>query len=385
MADFWSESIAKGVRLYQRTEGAPIYLSIARGGQKSRRSLGHGDYVLARQQATVGLMPAESRVAQPVQEAPSAKQLTLAELASRWALSAQCQARVGSAQAASRMRYLADILGPHRTVESLVPEDIEAYAHQRGKTRKKNTIAAELSILKAACRWAVKNRYAASHPFAAIRVERDPNAARPMLSNDEIDRLFKVAEPMQKRLLLLARDTGRRLHALRMLEWQDVDLDRGTITWRAASDKLRRTSTAPMSDRLWALLKKVPKAERVGYVVRALGKQPTDAIVTTTAERWLTEMMDRAKVKRPKQGGWHMFRRRWATDRKHVPLRAAMDAGGWRSVAVFVETYQRSDEDTLRDVVNNAPVRRQYDTGTVSKTGHTRTHFETTRTRHRGT
>lgn len=383
MADTWSELVAPGVRLYQRTPGSPIYLSISRHGEKSRRSLGHMDHVRARQEA-LSLAPATSGVARDGSSLPVAP-LTLDLLVLKFSASAQCQQRVDHQQAAARLAFVADAIGRQRTVESLVPDDIDGYAHRRARKVRPNTIRAELAVLKAACRWAVKNRHAVAHPFGSVRIDKDMNPVRPILSNEEIDKLIDVADPMQRRLLFLARDTGRRIRALRELRWDDIDLVKGAITWRSETDKTNRTSITPMADRLWDFLKTVPAAERTSYVIRAKGKGKTTPIVTTTAERWLNEMMTRAKLVKPKGGGWHMFRRRWATDRSEVPLKMAMDAGGWKSVAVFVETYQRSDEAGLREAMNApierlanakkaAPVTRQYGTGTVSQMRHTKTH-----------
>lgn len=376
MSEVWSEHISPGVRLYQRSAGSPITLSIIlANGKKSRRSLGHADHERARREALqVGSAPS-ARVAQPGAGAAAggSTPLTLADLCTRFSLSAQAQQRIDYPQVKARLGFVVAAIGVDKTVEGLVPEDIDGYAHTRGKVVRPNTVRSELAIFKAACRWAVKNRLAAGQPFGAVRLDRDMNPVRPLLSNAEIDHLVQLAGPMQKRLLLLARDTGRRLRALRLLTWERVNLKTGEITWTADTDKTRRVATVPMTDRLWAFLKTVPTTERVGFVVRAGGKKPTDAIVTTTAERWLNDLLKQAKIPKPDRGGWHMFRRRWATDRGKVPLKMAMDAGGWRSVAVFVETYQRSDEAGLRAAMN-APVSQQYDTGTVSRADTRRTH-----------
>jgi hypothetical protein len=39
-----------------------------------------------------------------------------------------------------------------------------------------------------------------------------------------------------------------------------------------------------------------------------------------TARYWLPEGEKRAKLLRQRQGGWHAFRRAWATARKNLPL-----------------------------------------------------------------
>jgi integrase len=69
--------------------------------------------------------------------------------------------------------------------------------------------------------------------------------------------------------LVLAEGTGRRLSAIRHLRWDDIDLEHGTIRWRAEADKKRaerhaklpklkggstylsRTSPRPEDGRTW--------------------------------------------------------------------------------------------------------------------------------------
>jgi hypothetical protein len=44
------------------------------------------------------------------------------------------------------------------------------------------------------------------------------------------------------------------------------------------------------------------------------------------------------------------FRRKWATERKHYPLKDVALAGGWLGLR-SVETYTQADEETIRTVV----------------------------------
>lgn len=58
-----------------------------------------------------------------------------------------------------------------------------------------------------------------------------------------------------------------------------------------------------------------------------------------------------AKVPSQRQGGWHAFRRAWATRRKHLPVQDVMAAGGWRDVKALQRAYQASDPETVRKVM----------------------------------
>ena len=51
-------------------------------------------------------------------------------------------------------------------------------------------------------------------------------------------------------------------------------------------------------------------------------------------------------------GVWHPYRRKWAIERKHWPIRDVAAVGGWKSIRSLVECYAQSDRETMRAVVN---------------------------------
>lgn len=53
-------------------------------------------------------------------------------------------------------------------------------------------------------------------------------------------------------------------------------------------------------------------------------------------------------------GMWHPFRRKWATERKHLPDKDVMEVGGWRSLDALKQPYQQADPTTMLAVVMNA-------------------------------
>ena len=50
---------------------------------------------------------------------------------------------------------------------------------------------------------------------------------------------------------------------------------------------------------------------------------------------------------------WHAYRRKWMVERKDLPLKDVMEAGGWSDVQTVMTCYQQADDDTLRRVINN--------------------------------
>jgi hypothetical protein len=46
-------------------------------------------------------------------------------------------------------------------------------------------------------------------------------------------------------------------------------------------------------------------------------------------EKWLLAAEEAVKLSKLDGGLWHPYRRKWASERKHLPLRDVAAAGGW--------------------------------------------------------
>lgn len=79
-------------------------------------------------------------------------------------------------------------------------------------------------------------------------------------------------------------------------------------------------------------------------------QDPASPVSKTTAYYWMRTAEKRAGLPHQKQGGWHAFRRAWATARKHLPLQDVMAADGWLDPAALQTAYQHADAETIRAV-----------------------------------
>lgn len=70
------------------------------------------------------------------------------------------------------------------------------------------------------------------------------------------------------------------------------------------------------------------------------------------ASAWLEQGEKLAGVPKLKGGLWHHFRRKWATERKHVPTADVAAAGGWSDQSTVREVYQQADAETMFKVVS---------------------------------
>jgi hypothetical protein len=60
-----------------------------------------------------------------------------------------------------------------------------------------------------------------------------------------------------------------------------------------------------------------------------------------------------AGVERLDGGLWHAYRRKWATERKELPLKDVAAGGGWKDVTTLLTCYQHADEATMLKVMDS--------------------------------
>ncbi len=157
-------------------------------------------------------------------------------------------------------------------------------------------------------------------------------------------------------LLDIVDGTGRRISAVCQLRYEDLRLDvgpYGAIRWPAHTDKQGKEWEVPISPQVRAAIDRV-LAERPGLGGGYLFPSPDDIGRPITYERvrvWLQKGERLAGL--PKQQGslWHAYRRKWATERKHLSPTDVAQAGGWSNVATLQRCYQQADEATMLEVV----------------------------------
>ena len=67
---------------------------------------------------------------------------------------------------------------------------------------------------------------------------------------------------------------------------------------------------------------------------------------------WLLVAERHAGLPKLEGGLWHPYRRKWATERKHRPLKDVAAAGGWKDIDTLLRCYQQPDEDTVLAVMS---------------------------------
>ena len=153
--------------------------------------------------------------------------------------------------------------------------------------------------------------------------------------------------------LVLAEATGRRIGAVRQLRWEDIDYASPAITWRADADKMGVLWTIDLAAPLVAELRQFQaRLSGIGGWVFPSTRFPDQPMDRWAMVKWLLVAEADAGLPKLVGGVWHPYRRKWAMERKHWPIRDVAAVGGWKSIRSLVECYAQSDRETMRAVVN---------------------------------
>jgi integrase len=286
--------------------------------------------------------------------------------------------------AASRAPVLLGHFGEDFDVRTLTAVDVQGYqaARRAGGIRcgpdrvtapvRQRSVHADLALLRAMLRWAAGvrvggGRWLDRNPLEGVRFEREPNPVRPVATWEQflalraqLRRLAEnaVTDALRARwtrvelALVLAEATGRRRGAIVGLKWEDIDFSRGTIRWRAEYDKKRMEREVPVPTELLRELRSMQT--RLGAATGWLFPRSVEADGPLPAEmlsQWLADAIRRGRVAKSPGGLWHTYRRKWASERMHHPIKAVAEAGGWKDVATLLSCYQHADAEMLLAVM----------------------------------
>jgi integrase len=242
------------------------------------------------------------------------------------------------------------------------------------------TVEADCNWLRWVFTWAVKWRAPSGHylmrenPVRGFEAPKEQNVRRPVATHDRFLAIRNVSDQvmMESRwgkheevrsylseLLDIVNGTGRRISAVCKLRYEDLRLDQGphdSIRWPAQTDKTRRETIVPISPGVRSAIDRILR-ERPGIGSAPLFPAPGNAqkpISRHLADRWLRKAEELAGIEPHQGSAWHAYRRKWATERKHLPDVDVAEAGGWKTVQTLKSAYQRADVDTMLRVVLEA-------------------------------
>jgi len=133
-------------------------------------------------------------------------------------------------------------------------------------------IACDLLTLRAVLNWATMagddegGMLLERNPLKGLPVPRNESPTRRVLTAVQYALLHNAAKTYRNArvsvFLTLAHETGHRGASLRQLHWSDIDLERGTVQWRAENDKIAYEHTTPLTDAALRVLERYRQKSR---------------------------------------------------------------------------------------------------------------------------
>ena len=365
------------VRVFPDAKTGLMQIEWREEGRRRSRSLGHRDWDRAKRQAD---KVAAGRAGRHISEAAEAQPepLTLNTLFDIYGdevtpTKGERSRRYDEAV----MKMFLGFFGKDRVPATLSQRDWDRFIRERrsgrvgpsGRAVSDRTIERDLRFLLAVLNWAAKSRDEQGHlllesnPLRGLKLPREKNPARVLLTHSEYEALLEVSVGMDWRFrvaLVIAHETGHRIGAIRKLRWSDIDMEGGLIRWRAEHEKSGFEHRTPVTADMLAVLEEARrKHPGIGDApLLPAPKDPSRCVSRSLVHNWWVKAQKLAGLE-PKRGrGWHSLRRKFASDLMNQPLKVLCELGGWRTAQTVLQCYQRADEGQLRKALEDRRIAR---------------------------
>lgn len=386
----WSQTVGPHgfkIRVGERRPGGKLSVFwIDNKGKRQKRALGHRDKSRAKREALeLSHMLAKTAAAGASIEPVRVTLRRLADLYLEDGLHGRTERH--RQDTGRNLRTISAFLGWERQVSELTRADFERYEEARrtgrvvgvgGKTLGKvgaNTVRHDFVALHTAISFVLTQRDAHgrrlldTHPMDGFKLPREVSPAQPVARLDRYLALREVADqvPVQFALVLdLEYATGHRIDAILKLRWEDISFEPGpsrplgAILWRRENDKIDNEHEVAMSQTAHDALKAALRARgEIGPgLVFPSASDPEIPVARRLAYEWLRKAQRKAGLVHLKGGGWHAFRRGWASARRHLSIRDVAAAGGWKDTDSLLKSYMQPDPETIWQVVSEPDQRR---------------------------
>jgi integrase len=212
-------------------------------------------------------------------------------------------------------------------------------------------IAYDLAFLRAVLNWATMGGdgdggyLLEKNPLKGLPLPRELNPQSHAIGLERYRALLDVGtqvSPFFRPMAVLAYETGRRIGAIRLLRWADIDFEGGRIRWRAENDKTGREAYTPLPE---AARRELAGLERrIGEVwVFPSPGDPEKPCSRHLVRDWWYKAEEVAGVEHLPRTAWHGLRRQFATElaRRGVGLATIAAIGGWKEPQTITRHYIR--------------------------------------------
>ena len=231
------------------------------------------------------------------------------------------------------MKMFLRFFGKHRKAKTLSQRDWDRFIRARragkvgpsGRKVSDRTVERDLKLLLAILNWAGKSRdeegrlLLESNPLRGLKLPKEKNPARVLLTDAEYEALLKVAGDIDWRFrvaLVLAHETGHRIGAIRQLRWSDIDMEARTIRWRGEHEKNGYGHRTPMTVMARCILEEARRHHPgIGNApVMPAPRDPVRCLGQSRARIWWDRAEKLAGLEPRLRRGWHSLRRKFASD-----------------------------------------------------------------------
>lgn len=393
------------VTIYRRDGSSNLYYRIwdPVAGSWKRRSLKHGDLAEAKTWAKEQAAKLERGKSHLRKGQVTLKRLFRLYRKQRSPEKSESQRQVDEREAELWKR----VLGPEKVPDRITSAEWKGFIEQRASGEidarghpvaeddrrpvKPRTVRIDCNWLKAVMNWAKDWRTEGGYlldqnPIRGFDAPKEKNPRRVVATQEDYDRLLAVADRVMmevtwenetgpdnktkrvrshfRELLVIANGTGRRIGAICALRSEDLLPDEGphgSLRWRADEDKEDREWVAPISREVRKAVDRARRRPPVGGPLFPAARDPEKAISRHFARKMLRRAETEAEMEHRHGFGWHAFRRKWVTERKHHPDADVAAAGGWKSTQAVRVAYQHADPDTMYEVVTGGGELRRVD------------------------
>jgi len=370
----WATSVGTygaTVRVSELRPGGNLYLIwLDAAGKQRKKSLGHRDRARGKELA-LRLAAEPQAGASPLERVP----LTIGRLISHYAAEGfHGRKPKYKREALRRLALWREVVGADfevdRFTHAMVQQTLAQLRMGRLTPSRNQKVSATTCwhyfvALNTALNFATRTRdergelLLSRNPLHGFRTPKNVSPRQPVATDDYFVALYEAYPHSQFRLaLVLALETGHRIGAILQLKWEDVSLEShpsapyGRIRWRAEADKISNEHTVPISARANEALRTAKALADGGSWVFPSAKNATAPVGRFIARDWLRRAERAAGIEHESGRGWHSFRRRFASRRKHLPDVDVAFAGGWKDTATMKRSYQKADPEGVLAVVN---------------------------------
>jgi hypothetical protein len=255
-----------------------------------------------------------------------------------------------------------------------------------------STVASDLQVVRIMLYWATQTKDSITGRWllnefpvrGGITVEQEKNKVRAFATYERFEQVVDTIRRLRRELmvkpnatalrrlqfvelaLLLVEATGRRIESVTLLCRDDFTLNPeqgfkdALVRWRPENEKTNLAQEYPLPQsvarRVFALLEEREVAHDQPCFPKL--NDPMRSVSPDELTVWFRDLEASIELPKLPRGVWHPYRRKWSKERKYLPAKDVMAAGGWKDIKTIMDSYNEPDMETMRQVAEDPERKR---------------------------